>query len=923
MNANTEEHAPELTSPEAVRYRGQKLYAQHDFEPTNQDEVQLFEGDEVEVICTPPGGWIQVKNKTLGDRIGWVPQSHLTPLDTSANRMKSLDKRRASDPGQLIAEYNSQRGSSQRDSGSKPLKVVSLATAGHNYQPANEDELELRPGSLVYVMEKPEGGWWRGYREVGPSQRLSGWFPASHVTMNSEQAASSLSKIYETPVAVGRPRSRTPSPTNVPVPMRGRKASVTGMMQDKRSEINAEIQKELRVREGAENMLKAYRQQSKKQRKKNGEKERDIAVTLSFANSNLQRLRQDLQALNSKVQASVRTSISLATSSQPPDAGVLDTLAPVTTMTLLALGLKETKPAILAETIGYRLKKHFHETLDRFQPALERLAQLRQVIELHQRTDDSLNQHFEYYRRLQHVKDRFAIKGSVSRKLSFEWFDCFNGQPHDSTDVEFERACVLFNAGALSMQMAAGCNTTSHKELDKARDRFETAAGVFQFLADHMSYPACADLSPLTLQMLIWLNLAQAQECMLLAYLQRRTQREPTGRVPPGEAAAIAEFYRKTVQLMSSDLLSKYLPPQWLHLVQAKAWLYEGLSDFYTAEEQLQDVVPGTLNQDSASWAALARYLRAEDLYKRAIRLQNQRLAQEHGLQQRLEDRLIQVREVLADHNQEAIFKRVGSIAELRDMLPTKSKPALICQPNYKALAIDNVSSDPFAPLGPVSVFNVASQFEAQRPITFRLQLSQMSWQLASYGETGPVVIKQVYSNGLAQAHGFRSGDILLAVNKTSARWKDFSDIEPVLKGFDGKTVTLRVQQVPTIRSDTLDKSVELFSDDAQTITSTSPRSLSRDSSNISLQVVLHTGNAAEGGSHRPPLARSLSTVSDASSSSRPRLLSTTSGASKLIAASQTPSEGGKFARMASSPLFGADLGVNLFRNPMYDGLDD
>jgi hypothetical protein len=82
------------------------------------------------------------------------------------------------------------------------------------------------------------------------------------------------------------------------------------------------------------------------------------------------------------------------------------------------------------------------------------------------------------------------------------------------------------------------------KELDKARGKFEAAAGIFQYIMDHLAVPEwydvivllysglfilwmySADLSPLTLQMLVWLNLAQAQECMLLAYLVRQSKRD-------------------------------------------------------------------------------------------------------------------------------------------------------------------------------------------------------------------------------------------------------------------------------------------------------------------------------------------------------------------------------------------------------------
>ena len=48
----------------------------------------------------------------------------------------------------------------------------------YNYRPQNEDELELKEGDTVYVMEKCDDGWF-----VGSSQRTAyfGTFPGNYV----------------------------------------------------------------------------------------------------------------------------------------------------------------------------------------------------------------------------------------------------------------------------------------------------------------------------------------------------------------------------------------------------------------------------------------------------------------------------------------------------------------------------------------------------------------------------------------------------------------------------------------------------------------------------------------------------------------------------------------------------------------------
>lgn len=56
--------------------------------------------------------------------------------------------------------------------------IFSRYRALYNYRPQNEDELELKEGDTVYVMEKCDDGWY-----VGSSQRTGyfGTFPGNYV----------------------------------------------------------------------------------------------------------------------------------------------------------------------------------------------------------------------------------------------------------------------------------------------------------------------------------------------------------------------------------------------------------------------------------------------------------------------------------------------------------------------------------------------------------------------------------------------------------------------------------------------------------------------------------------------------------------------------------------------------------------------
>lgn len=70
-------------------------------------------------------------------------------------------------------------------------------------------------------------------------------------------------------------------------------ATCRGKLQSKRSKLNQEINKELRLRAGAENLFKAT---------SNRKLRETVALELSFVNSNLQLLKEQLAELNSRVE---------------------------------------------------------------------------------------------------------------------------------------------------------------------------------------------------------------------------------------------------------------------------------------------------------------------------------------------------------------------------------------------------------------------------------------------------------------------------------------------------------------------------------------------------------------------------------------------------------------------------------------------
>lgn len=93
--------------------------------------------------------------------------------------------------------------------------------------------------------------------------------------------------------------------------------------------------------------------------------------------------------------------------------------------------------------------------------------------------------------------------------------------PSCQRTVAFEKACVLFNIGALYTQLGARQDRQTARGLDQAVDAFLRAAGTFTYICDNFTNAPSMDLGPHMLQMLVQLMLvswareasARAGEC--------------------------------------------------------------------------------------------------------------------------------------------------------------------------------------------------------------------------------------------------------------------------------------------------------------------------------------------------------------------------------------------------------------------------
>lgn len=155
--------------------------------------------------------------------------------------------------------------------------------------------------------------------------------------------------------------------------------------------------------------------------------------------------------------------------------------------------------------------------------------------------------------------------------------------------MAFEKACTLFNLGAIYTQIGAKQDRTSEKELDHAVDNFLRAAGVFRHIYDTFTNAPSMDLKPLVLEVFVLLMLAQARECLFEKLQLQIEALSLNGSTHvytdlAGEASQLMNEYNRIHQNIQHNYTHTYLPDCWIGLVPLKGELYKALAHYYSAK---------------------------------------------------------------------------------------------------------------------------------------------------------------------------------------------------------------------------------------------------------------------------------------------------------------------------------------------------
>nr|XP_055170349.1 rhophilin-1 isoform X2 [Nyctereutes procyonoides] len=521
-----------------------------------------------------------------------------------------------------------------------------------------------------------------------------------------------------------------------------------GRLQSRRAQVHQQITKELRMRTGAENLYRAT---------SNAQVRETVVLELSYVNSSLQLLKEELEELNGSVEAD-----------GPGSQGIAVLMIP--------LGLKETKELDWSAALKELISGHFGEDGASYGAEIRELEDLRQAIRTPSRSEAGLELLMAYYNQLCFLEARFVAPAPAgSLGLLFHWYDSLTGVPAQQRALAFEKGSVLFNIGALHTQIGARQDRSCPEGTRRAIEAFQRAAGAFSLLRENFSRAPSPDMSPASLSMLEQLMTAQAQECVFEGLLlpPPATPQDGVAQLRLAqEAAQVAAEYRLVHQTMAQPPVRDYVPFPWTALVHVKAEHFRALAHYHAAvalcdsprKAHLKQAILG--QEEALRLHAVCRALRRVDLLQavlaRALRCS---LAKYSELDR--EDDFLET-------------------SEAPDIQPKTQQKPEIRAPSFSSVKVTDI----FHRLGPLSVFSAKNCWRLVGPV--HMTRGEAGFGLTLRGDA-PVLIAAVIPGGPAAAAGLQEGDYIVSLNGQPCKWWKHAEVVAQLKGVGDEGVSLQV----------------------------------------------------------------------------------------------------------------------------------
>ncbi|XP_071766635.1 rhophilin-2 isoform X1 [Centroberyx gerrardi] len=555
-------------------------------------------------------------------------------------------------------------------------------------------------------------------------------------------------------------------------------------LQNKRASLNQQIIKQMRMRAGAENLLKAT---------SNNKVREMVVLELSYVNSNLQLLMEQLEGLNSSVE-------------------VYQNAQETANIPLIPLGLKETKEVDFSVAFKDFILEHYSEDGNSFDDEIADLMDLRQACRTPSRSEAGMEMLAKYFSHLPLLESRF-FSPTRQTGIFFTWYDSFTGVPVCQQNLSLEKASILFNMAALYTQIGTRSDRQTIAGLEEAISCFQKAAGILNHLKETFTHTPSYDMSPAMLSMLIRMMLAQSQECLFEKTALPGIRNHFYSLLKMAqEAAKVSETYDHVHQSMIQTPIKDNVPLFWSTMSQVKTNHYRSLAHYFVATALLDHQLSPSDDEDQQEKTLSQVYDRLPEgrspldiLKKREERrrigkahLRRAILGHEEALRIYGLCRHLRKLEVLQDILQASLQRSLNKFTdndnedEFTDYMEA---PDIISKTEHKAELEVPASTkvkvnDFFQRLGPLSVFSAKQRWTAPRTIRLRPDDGDLGFTLK--GEP-PVQVVSLDPLCPAAADGLKEGDYIVAVGDADCKWLGVSEVMRLLKDVEEEGVNIQV----------------------------------------------------------------------------------------------------------------------------------
>ncbi|KAM9062096.1 rhophilin-2 [Sarcophilus harrisii] len=555
-------------------------------------------------------------------------------------------------------------------------------------------------------------------------------------------------------------------------------------LQNQRAALNQQIMKTVRMRTGAENLLRAT----------TNNKVRDqVLLELSYVNSDLQILKEELEGLNISVEVYQNTEETF-------------------TIPLIPLGLKETKEVDLSVLLKDFILEHYSEDSSLYEDEIADLMDLRQACRTPSRDEAGIELLMTYFIQLGFVESRF-FPPTRHMGILFTWYDSLTGVPVSQQNLLLEKASILFNIGAVYTQIGTRSNRQTQSGLEHAVDAFQRAAGVLNYLKETFTHTPSYDMSPAMLNVLVKMMLAQAQEIIFEKISLPGIRNEFFTLVKMAqEAAKVGEVYHQLHSAMSQEPVKENIPYSWATLVKVKSDHYRALAHYFAATILIDHQLNPGDDEDQQEKCLSQLYDHMPEGLTPLATLKNKNERKQLGKSH--------LRKAIADHEESVraanlckklrnieILQEILSVAHKRshlkysqyeqdddflnlidapDIISKTEQEAEMMAPQFSKVAV----TDFFQKLGPLSVFSASKRWTAPRNIHFTIEDDDLGFTLRG---GSPVQVHFLDPYCSAALAGAKEGDYIVSIQDIDCKWLTVSEVIQKLKSLGKEVIEMKV----------------------------------------------------------------------------------------------------------------------------------